>query len=128
MSHYYHVAKSLAAAFVCGNSTLEEIEERGIKAMGENYHWLRGLCTRLLNHFEGGLSGSRFDELVNVVLGDEGFRNAWREGNGPRIRFYFPRDPEMQKPPRSLADSGIKSFLTLSRILSSINSPGPKNR
>lgn len=116
MSHYYHVAKSLAAAFVTGDSTIEAIEERGIKSMGENYPWLRGLCTRLLDYFEEDLVHSRFDEVVDFIVRDKEFSNAWYREKGPGIRFYFVRTPEMEKPPRSLADSAVRPLPSIGSI------------
>lgn len=121
MSHYYRFSKSLAHAFVSGNSTLEAIEERGIKALGENYPWLRGLCTRLLENFKDDLSHSRFDELVDFIVRDEEFSNVWREGTRPRIRFHFIRTLEMEKPPRSLVDSGIQPLPSIGSISQWLN-------
>ncbi|MEE8399264.1 MAG: reverse transcriptase family protein, partial [Desulfobacterales bacterium] len=116
MSRYRQVAKSLADAFAAGDSTVEEMEERGIRAMGENYPWLRGLCTGLLEYSGGDLLYSRLDEWVDFIVRDERFSNAWREGKRPRIRFYFTRTPRMEGPPRSLVNSGVRSLPSIGSI------------
>ncbi|MCP4627425.1 MAG: RNA-directed DNA polymerase [bacterium] len=121
MNYYRHIIKSLAEAFIAGNSTNQEMEERGIEAMGENPPWLRGLCVRLLAHFEGGLSSSKFDELVDFIARDEEFTNAWRRRKRPRIRSYFINPAEMEEPPRALADSGIQPLPDIASIAEWLN-------
>ena len=91
-----HVALTLADAFLCGPSSLEELHERATKTLGKNWRWIPGLVEKIHARYGFGLPHARREELAQLINVHPGFDNAWESaGTKPRIQFYFLDPPEM---------------------------------
>lgn len=87
MTIHEHLARHLAAAFVCGQWQLEELVERGADACGRRWRWLRPLAQRML-----------------LTLGESRRPSQWR------VLEFLRQDPGLQRACRrdELRPSGLQ--------------------
>jgi RNA-directed DNA polymerase len=69
------IARGLAEALVAGPWRLDDLVERGGRALGRRGRWLRPLARRLLASFAAGPRPPAV-RVVAFLLGDDGFRRA----------------------------------------------------
>jgi hypothetical protein len=109
-------ARGLAAAFVAGRWSMEEIVDRGALALGRRPRWLRPLARRLLAAFDGP-ARPRAAQVAEFVAGDERFRVAWRRR--PFGLGASPLEPPAMAPAEGAPASwGLPSLTTLTALAS----------
>jgi RNA-directed DNA polymerase len=75
MSTKHLVARDLAAAFLAGNWSPEELLCRGALACGRRERWLRPLIRRVITSFDGPRRTR--EALASFIDADAGFNRAW---------------------------------------------------
>jgi RNA-directed DNA polymerase len=68
--------RMLAASFVAGDPSPDQIAIRGSRLLGRNWPWLRSLAKRYVKAFAAGTRPRRRD-VVDFLLRDPGFTQAW---------------------------------------------------
>lgn len=72
------IAAALATAFTAGSLDVEELVERGSRALGQRWEWLAPLAHRIARAFAGTVR-PRSAAIERFILSDEGFWNAYDE-------------------------------------------------
>jgi hypothetical protein len=78
------IASRLAAAFTAGPLELEGLIVRGSRIIGKRPRWLGTLARRIVQAFRTGMRPLRV-QVAAFILGDRGFRSAWKAGRIPQI-------------------------------------------
>jgi hypothetical protein len=88
MSTKRHFARNLAAAFLSGTWSAEELRRRGALACGRRERWLGPLIRRLLAAFEAPPPSLALEALTSFIDADVGFCRAWlRHSDEPEPCF-----------------------------------------
>lgn len=66
----------LAASFLAGQPSADQIELRGAQALGGHWHWLKPLAKRYVKSFSARTRPRRRD-VIEFLIRDEGFQRAW---------------------------------------------------
>jgi RNA-directed DNA polymerase len=91
------LAKVLAASFLAGEATVEEIVSRGSRALGRRWGWVRPLAKRYVQA-SSGRTRLRHREVVRFFLQDRGFRNACSRYSGELSVKQWMAEPMQMRP------------------------------
>jgi RNA-directed DNA polymerase len=76
MANRKMILSALAAAFLAGDVSAEEIVKRGNCVLGRRWRWLRPIAHRYIEKL-GGQVRPRHRDVVQFLLHDAGFQRAW---------------------------------------------------
>jgi hypothetical protein len=98
MTTRHAVARNLAAAFLCGGWSEEDLVRQGALACGRRWRWLRPLARRALAAFAERPTGRAQEALAVFLDADAGFCRAWAgrpPGQRPLLSRAFWVPPAM---------------------------------
>jgi hypothetical protein len=96
------IARSLAAALLCGHVSRAGLLHRAAALAGRRSAWLRGLADRIVTHFGAGSRPSQFS-LQQFILADSAFLKAFHKDafrNFSNRRFHAKMCPAAGPPRR----------------------------
>ena len=100
----------LADAFLAGSWDLDGLVERGGRALGRRYRWLRPLARRIVQSFPER-PRLRVAQLAEFLWNDERFRKVWRK-HSPALHFSQWPTPVMAPAPGAPASWHIPAIAT----------------
>lgn len=91
------VARALARALLCGESTTQAQQRRATRALGRNWPWLKGLVRRVRQNFGPDLQPADHDEIVELIFAFRPLVAAFKWADpAPRVCGHYPFHPAMR--------------------------------
>jgi hypothetical protein len=112
MTHRDQVAEGLADAILAGTPGTGSYAARCAQALGGQQPWLRPFARRVLRRFGAELGLAQRRELVEFILGDPGYVEAWSAPEKPCIRRFFFPAPVMAPRRGALAACALPELAT----------------
>jgi len=89
------VAEVLADALLAGPAEVDGYVARGAWVLGRRHRWIAPLAKRVFRQFGSSLDRRSRAKLVEWILADRGYHDAWLAARPPRIAHYVLDPPRM---------------------------------
>ncbi|MFZ0883387.1 MAG: reverse transcriptase family protein [Candidatus Acidiferrales bacterium] len=87
----------LAASFLAGRPSVDQIELRAAQVLGRKWHWLKPLAKRYIKSFAAQTRPRRRD-VIEFVIRDEGFQLAWSKYSEKLSIAQWLIEPQQMQP------------------------------